>query len=88
MRISLNKIKSIEDHLLKKNSSEEAVLFEAKLILDADLRKDTTAQKLAYDAIHLFGQDQLRQEITRVEKTIFHNSHYRGFQKLIQAIFN
>lgn len=84
----MNKIKSIEDHLLKRNSSEEALLFEAKLILDADLRRDTMAQKLAYDVIHLYGQDQLREEIMRVEKKIFHSSRYSAFQKLIQSIFN
>ncbi|HNP95802.1 MAG TPA: hypothetical protein PKJ63_09235 [Cyclobacteriaceae bacterium] len=88
MRISLNRIKSIEDHLLKKNSSDEAVIFEAKLILDPGLEKDTIAQQLAYDVIHLCGQDQLRSEIARVEKTIFHSPRYKGFQKLIQSIFN
>ncbi|MCB0490519.1 MAG: hypothetical protein KDC99_18730 [Cyclobacteriaceae bacterium] len=88
MRISLNKIKSIEDHLLKKNSSEEAVLFEAKIILDTDLRRDVIAQKLAYDAIHCYGQDQLREEIIQIEKIIFHSPRYTVFQKLIQSIFN
>lgn len=88
MRTSLNRIKSIEDHLLKKNSSEEALLFEAKLILDADLMQDAIAQKVAYDVIHHYGQAQLRKEITLVEKTIFHSPRYNGFQKLIQSIFN
>lgn len=87
MRTSLNNIKEIEQYILGESSTEEKLVFEARLVLDDDLRQEVDAQKTAYHLIRQYGRDALRQEIQRIQVRLFTESQFIAFRKKIENIF-
>ncbi len=87
MRTSLNELKQIEDHLLQLNPAEDALLFEAKMILDNNLRNKALLQQRSYTLVQQYGRKQIKAEIEAVHQQIFTNPSAHGFVNKIRSLF-
>ncbi|MGN6395595.1 MAG: hypothetical protein ACTHMI_08515 [Mucilaginibacter sp.] len=87
MRTSLTETEQIEAHLLKQTSLGDALVFEARLLLDDELADKLYWQKTAYDMVNRYGRKQLRQEIEAVHQTLFNTAKHKSFSERIMRIF-
>ena len=88
MRTSLIEIEQIERHLSKQNSTGDALLFEANLILDPNLKSRMNLQQHAYSFIEQYGRKQLREEIEAVHHQLFNHRQHQSFRQKIARIFS
>jgi hypothetical protein len=87
MRTSLNNIALIERRLLKKPVPGEALLFEAKTLLDQELHANVSAQLQVYSLANEYGRRQLKQEIEVVHQQLFNQPEHLSFRQKIARIF-
>jgi hypothetical protein len=87
MRTSLNEIREIEEHLLLRSRPDNSLLFEARLILDKDLREKLLWQKKTYAVIQLYGRRRLKNEIEAVHEKLFNEPAHEGFRNKIMKLF-
>lgn len=89
MKISLNEIRLIEAHLLGKDTSEERTLFEAKLILQPDLKQHLYWQQKTYHLVQRYGRQQLKKEIEQVHQALFSPATpHQSFRQKIMSLFS
>jgi hypothetical protein len=87
MRTSLNKIAQIEAHLLKKENPADALLFDAKILLDAELQTHILQQQQVYGLVQRYSRKQLKQEIEAVHQQLFTQPEHLSFRQKIARIF-
>ncbi|MDP9081884.1 MAG: hypothetical protein M3O71_31100 [Bacteroidota bacterium] len=87
MRTSLIETEQIEAHLLGLSAPGDALVFEAKLILDDELRDKLQWQQCAYNMVKLYGRNQLKQEIEAIHQSLFSEARHRSFSEKIRQIF-
>lgn len=87
MRTSLNEIAAIEKQLLHTTAPDEQLLFEAKLIIDDELRQKTAAQQQAYQLVQQYGRQQLRAELESIYQKMMHAPQHLSFAQRIKQIF-
>jgi hypothetical protein len=85
MKTSLNETRLIEMHLAGKAPAEERLLFEARLILQPDLRRNMHWQQKTYQLVQLYGRQQLKKEIEQVHQALFSpaTAHHSFKQKIL-----
>ena len=88
MRTSLIETEQIEAHLLQLSAPGDALVFEAKLLLDDELQDKLQWQKSAYNKIKLYGRNQLKQEIEAVHQKLFSQARHKTFSEKIRQIFS
>jgi hypothetical protein len=87
MRTSLIETEQIEAHLMQLSTPGDGLVFEAKLLLDDELREKLQWQKAAYNKIKLYGRNQLKQEIEAVHQSLFNQGRHKSFGEEIRQIF-
>ena len=87
MRTSLNEIKAIEDHLFKYNAPGDALVFEARMILNSSLRDKVSQQQDTYEVIRQYSRKQLKTEIAAVQQKLMNDPSHRGFMKKLISLF-
>ncbi|PWK80109.1 hypothetical protein LX99_00573 [Mucilaginibacter oryzae] len=87
MRTSLNEIKAIDDHLLKLSPPDEALLFEAKLIINPALREEVILQKQTLGLVVCYGRNALKTEIEAVHQKLFCQPEHSRFRQKIMRLF-
>ena len=87
MRTSLIETEQIEAHLLQLSNPGDSLVFEAKLLLDEELRDKTEWQKSTYNIIRLYGRKQLKKEIENVHQSLFNEAKHKSFSEKIKQIF-
>ena len=87
MRTSLNEIAQIEDHLLQRHTPGAALLFEAQILLDADLRDKVSSQQQVYRLIQQYSRKQLKHEIEAVHQQLFTRPEHLSFRQKIARLF-
>jgi len=87
MRTLLREVLEIENHLLGKSAPEEQLLFDAKLIIDAELRDKTAMQNRTYDLIRLHGRRQLKAELQVIRQKLFTEPTHQSFADRIRRLF-
>ena len=87
MMTSWNKTRQIDEFLLGPSDAGSALLFEAKMILDPDLRDQTIWQKKAYVIIQQYGRKQLKQEIEAIHQQLFTRPEHLSFSQKIRLLF-
>lgn len=87
MRTSLNEIKEIEDHLLGFGGPGNAMLFEAKMIIDPPLRDKLLLQQSTYYAVQQYSRRQLKKEIEAVHQQLVNGFEHQGFMQRIMSLF-
>jgi hypothetical protein len=87
MRTSLIETEQIEVHVFKLSAPGDALLFEAKLLLDDELNDKLHWQKTAYNTIKQYGRTQLKKEIEAVHQNLFSQPEHKSFSQKIRQIF-
>ncbi|SEP42729.1 hypothetical protein [Mucilaginibacter sp. OK283] len=87
MRTSLNNIARIEVHLLGSQKPTDALLFEARLLLDDCLQVEASAQKQVYSMVRQYSRKQLKQEIEAAHEQLFSQPEHLSFKQKITRLF-
>lgn len=87
MTTSWNETQLIEAYLHRQLRPEDALLFEARLLVEPDLQQKTTAQKRTYALIRQYTRKQLKQEIEAVHRQLFSEPKYRSFREKVLQLF-
>lgn len=87
MRTSLIETEQIEANLLQRSDTGEALVFEAKMLLDPELKEKVQWQQRTYSLINLYGRNQLRQEIDAVHQKLFSQDQHKSFRQKIMSLF-
>ncbi|HEY5326563.1 MAG TPA: hypothetical protein VIJ27_06150 [Mucilaginibacter sp.] len=87
MRISLNEIKLIDDHIFNQGTHEDALLLDALLILNPALSNQIRWQKKAHTIIKQYGRKKLKAEIESVHRKLFHEPIHQSFRLRILRLF-
>ncbi len=87
MRTSLNNIKLIDDYLLGNMPTADALLFEANILLNAELAGGVSLQKQTHDIIKEYGRQSIRAEIAAVQYKLNTEAKHSRFMQHIANIF-
>lgn len=87
MKTSWNELRLIEDYLTANGAPADQVLFEARLILQPELKYDVYWQERTYSLIQQYGRQQLRSEIARVHEKLFSAPEHQSFRQKIGKLF-
>jgi len=88
MTTSWNETQQIEAVILKTASPGEALLFEAKLMLNNELADKVIWQQKTYGIIKQYARKQLKAEIETVHQQLFTQPQYRSFSQKIRQLFS
>jgi hypothetical protein len=88
MRTSLIETQQIEAHLMGRSDPGDALVFEARLLLQAELREKLQWQQQTYKLIKKYGRDQLKKEIEAVHQQLFTQPQHRSFSQKIRQLFS
>jgi hypothetical protein len=87
MRTSLNEISDAERYLFKQLSTEESLLFEAKMLINPLLRLNVSIQKKVYSLIRLYHRKKLKEEFEAIHEDLFNQPEKRAFQESVHQLF-
>ena len=87
MRTSSTEIAAIEGLLLQTATPADALLLQAKALLDANLAENISAQQQGYQLIRQYGRKQLKAELEVVHHKLFTTSRYHAFASRIKQLF-
>ncbi len=78
----------IEAHLLDTADTGNALLFEARMLLDDNLADKVRWQERTYNMVRQYGRQQLKTEIEEVHQQLFERPQHQGFAQRIRALFS
>ncbi|MES2061094.1 MAG: hypothetical protein V4456_04190 [Bacteroidota bacterium] len=87
MRTSLNNIKETDDHVLGLAAPQDDLLFEARMILNPELRLDVAWHRQTLNLVQQYGRKQLRAEIQAVHNQLFTQPQHQSFRQNILRFF-
>lgn len=87
MMTSLTETAQIDAYISGTLQGGDALLFEARMILDTGLNDKARWQQKAVSLVQLYGQKQLRQEIEDVHRQLFTLPEHAGFGNKIRRLF-
>jgi hypothetical protein len=87
MRTSLNETEQIEAHLLKHSEPGDTLVFEARLLLEPELKDKLLWQQRTYTLVQHYGRQQLKQEIEVVYQKLFTQPEHLSFRQKIRKLF-
>jgi hypothetical protein len=87
MTTSWNETKQIEAYVTGTAETGDALVFEAKLMLDNNLADKVIWQQKAYGAIHQYGRRQLKKEIEQIHQQLFTQPQHSSFAQKIRRLF-
>lgn len=88
MRTSLNDIKTIEAYLDGTLTIPERLLFDARLLVSKELRKNVALQREVNMIIRHHHRLSILQEFKRTHKRLFYGDDNAALTNEIQSIFN
>ena len=88
MRTSLIDTQQIEAHLMHLSEPGDALVFEARLLLEPELSDKMRWQKETYTIIRQYGRDELKKEIEAVHQQLFTEPKHAGFRQKIMRLFS
>ena len=87
MRTSLNEIRQIEKYLLRQLSTEEALVFEARLLTNPVLKANAYLQQKVYQLLRIYHRKKLKEEVEAVHQRLFSDPEKADFQQNIIHLF-
>lgn len=87
MKTSWNDTRQIEKHLTGSHTPGEALLFEAKLLLDPTINDTIQFQHKTYNAICDYGRAELKKDIEFVHEQLFNSPQQSSFSQKIKQLF-
>jgi len=88
MRTSLRETEQIEAHILRLSEPGDTLVFEARLLLDAELKDKLLWQQKTYSLVRRYGREQLKGEIEAVHQKLFNNEKHTSFRQKIMRFFS
>lgn len=88
MRTSLNKLQEIENFLMQKADTGDALVFEARMIVDNELAAEVAQQRDTYTVINQYGRRKLKAGLEAAHQQLFSLPKYQRFKERILAMFN
>ncbi len=87
MRTSLNEIKLIDGYIFNNNPVEDALLFDAMLIIDPALSDQIVWQKKTHAIVRQYSRKQLKAEIELAHQKLFNQPEHINFTQKILSFF-
>ncbi len=87
MKTSWKQTKQLDNYLRQQLNPEEALLFEARLVLEPELQETFRWQQRTHDLVRAYGRQQLRREIQSAQQKVFQQPEHRRFQQTIRRLF-
>ncbi|RLJ72867.1 hypothetical protein [Pedobacter alluvionis] len=87
MKTSLNELRLIEHYLLSDVKDGESFLFEAKMILQPELKQQVYWQNKTYLMVRDYGRKQLKNEINNIHETLFNTAEHQTFRQKVMRLF-
>ena len=87
MKTSWKNSQRLDDYLRRQMSPEEALLLEARLVLEPELQDALRWQRRTHALVRAYGREQLRREIQSAQQQIFQRPEHRSFQQTIRRLF-
>jgi len=88
MKTSLNELRLIEHYLLSDDKDGENFLFEAKMILQPELKQQVYWQNKTYQMVRDYGRKQLKSEIDKIHETLFNTDAHHSFRQKVMRFFS
>ena len=83
----MDEIKLIDDHLFKRLSPGESIVFDAKRILDPVLDDKLIWQENTHAIIKQYSRKKLKAEIEAVHQQVFTEAKHHSFRLKIMSLF-
>lgn len=87
MMTSWNETEQIDAHLSGRQDTGNALVFEARMLLDAELNDKVLWQQKTYAIIQTYGRRQLKKEIEAVHQKLFTRPEHLSFSRKIRRLF-
>lgn len=87
MKTSWNETQQIDEHLSGSMNTGDALVFEAKLLLEPELGSKVLWQQKTHAIITQFGRRQLKNEIETIHQKLFTSPEHRSFSQKIRRLF-
>lgn len=88
MRTSLLETEQIEAHLLRSAEPGDALVFEARLLLEPGLKDKMLWQQKTYNIVRQYGREQLKGELEAVHRQLFNDCAHQSFRRKIMRLFS
>ena len=88
MRTSLLETEQIEAHLMRCSDTGDSLVFEARMLLNPELKEKVLWQQKTYQLVRLYSQNQLKQEIESVHQKLFNDVQHQSFRQKIMRLFS
>ena len=87
MKTSWNETWQIDGHVSGTMETGDALVFEAKLLIDPELSEKVLWQRKTHSIIKQFGRRQLKNEIEAIHQKLFTSPEHRSFSQKIRRLF-
>jgi len=87
MKISLSEIAETEKYLLHEMRPGQRLVFQAKLLTNGDLRRDTFFHNMAHRMIRLYQRKKIKAEIEAAYERLFTDPEKASFREEILKLF-
>ena len=87
MRTSLNEIELIDGYIFNNSSTEDALLFDAMLIINPALSNQIAWQKRTHAMVQQYSRKKLKAEIETVHQKLFNEPAHKNFKQKILSFF-
>ncbi|AWH86401.1 hypothetical protein HYN59_15355 [Flavobacterium album] len=81
-------MQAIESYVLTAGKPEDRVLFQARLLLEPELREKTYWQQETYAVANEYGRLRLKEDIEQIANEIAMSKKYASFRQKILGIFS
>jgi len=87
MRTSLNEIKLIDGYIFNSNPAEDALLFEAMVVINPALSMQIAWQKKTHAMVKQYSRKKLKAEIEGAHQKLFNEPAHKNFKQRILRFF-
>ena len=87
MMTSWNETEQIEAHLSGRLDTGNALVFEARMLIEPELSDKIIWQQKTYGVIQSYGRRQLKREIEAVHQKLFTQPEHTSFSQKIRRLF-
>jgi hypothetical protein len=88
MRTSLTEIRDIELYLLDELHPQDALVFEARILTNPDLKTNVGLQRKLYELLKIFQRKRIKADVLAIHSKLFLTSEKKSFQDRVRRIFN
>ncbi len=88
MRTSLTDIRDAEMYLKGTLGAEESLVFEARLLTNAELNSNVNLQRTLYQVLTIFQRKKIKAEVLKIHSQVFGPGGNHEFQDKVLRIFN